>query len=335
MRVPRAGAGAIGSPALAPASVKRSPRWMVSPVTVTLGSSAASAWPMRGASRSSTASNDGTRLLMMRLLDLIEGRHHLIGGLDDLRIHLVSALCRDEVGDLRDDVDIRGFEKALLNRAKRGRAGIARHRRAGGRRLRQKVAALLRHTRFVREIDELELSHGLGIDLSRDLRQDLTIRIDRDVGRVLRQGDAGLNDESVSCDDLAGRAQLKGSGPRIGRTAVRHLDLEEAAALDSQVERIVGVDEIALPGDAIDGRRLDARADLNADRDKRSGIRRIRADIALVLIEQILEFGALRFEGRRVEIGDVIGDDLDIELLSKHPGRGDGERAHDLSSLEP
>src|SRR5690349_13296366 len=39
---------------------------------------------------------------------------HFVRGLDDLGIHFVGALCRDQLGDFLDRVDVRGFEPFLV-----------------------------------------------------------------------------------------------------------------------------------------------------------------------------------------------------------------------------
>src|SRR5690606_13358177 len=49
----------------------------------------------------------------MVLAYLRERAEHLVGALDDLRVHLVGPLGGDQVGDLRDDVDVRGLQEAL------------------------------------------------------------------------------------------------------------------------------------------------------------------------------------------------------------------------------
>src|SRR5579863_4033792 len=112
------------SPAWSPASVNRSPRRTNGPATVTLVLSVDSA-RLGVAMAKAAANNKATRTFMIPLLDLVEGRHHLVGGLDHLRVHFVGSLCRNQIGNLGDHIDIRGFEKTLLDRAKRRRSRIA------------------------------------------------------------------------------------------------------------------------------------------------------------------------------------------------------------------
>ena len=93
--------------------------------------------------------------------------------------------------------------------------------------------------------------------------------------------------------------------------------------------RLVGADFFAAMA------RLHAEADLNAGRHDGACVRRVGADAAEVLIEQILKLGALTLETRSAHVGDVVRDDLDIELLGHHACGGDTERLHGLSSLLP
>src|SRR5579864_3472075 len=110
--------------ALSPASVKRSPTWTSGPATVTLVLSVDSA-RLGAAMAKAAANNKATRNFMIPLLDLVERRHHLVGSLDHLRVHFVGSLRRDQIGNLGNDIDIRGFKKTLLDRAKRRRSRIA------------------------------------------------------------------------------------------------------------------------------------------------------------------------------------------------------------------
>ena len=66
---------------------------------------------------------------------------HLVGGADDLGVHLVGALRRDQVGDFGDHLDIGLFEVALLQVAEAVGVGDAVLRRAGGRRFDEQVVA--------------------------------------------------------------------------------------------------------------------------------------------------------------------------------------------------
>ena len=69
---------------------------------------------------------------------------------------------------------------------------------------------------------------------------------DADVERVLRDSDAGLDQVAVVGDHLPVAIELERAGARVGQLAGRQPDLEEAVALDDEVERVAGADEIAL-----------------------------------------------------------------------------------------
>ena len=73
---------------------------------------------------------------------------------------------------------------------------------------------------------------------------------------------------------------------------------------------------------------LDAGAELDADRQDVALVGGLRADAAHVLVEQVLEFGALALVAGGAHVGDVVGDDLDVEFLGHHSGRGGVECAH-------
>src|ERR1700693_1286079 len=110
MRVPGGGAGATVSSAWLPVSSKRSPRRSTGPLAVTAGRKVCA---IAGAAAASAP--DSTRDAAIRLMasvDLSQGCFHVVRGLDHLRVHLVGALRRDEIGDLGDDIDVRGLEIA-------------------------------------------------------------------------------------------------------------------------------------------------------------------------------------------------------------------------------
>ncbi len=50
----------------------------------------------------------------------------------------------------------------------------------------------------------------------------------------------------------------------------------------------------------------------------------------LGLVEQVGELGAGPLEACRIDVGDVVGDDFQVQLLGVHAGRGDGESSHRL-----
>ena len=133
-------------------------------------------------------------------------------------------------------------------------------------------------------------------------------------------------------DDAALRVHLERAVAGVGEGAVRHRHLEEAFAADGDVEIGAGRRQRALRHQARRADGLDAAAEIDADRQDVALRRGLGADAAHVLVEQILEFGALALVAGRAHVGDVVGDDLDVELLGHHSGRRGVKCAHDCVS---
>src|SRR3984957_6344571 len=106
---------------------------------------------------------------MTSRLHLGVGLQHLVGGGDDLGVHLVGALGDDKRGDLADRVDVGGFGIALQNGAKALQAGRPHRRRAGGVGLGEEVVALGLQAGIVEEAGQLELTHLLWRGCASDL----------------------------------------------------------------------------------------------------------------------------------------------------------------------
>ena len=75
--------------------------------------------------------------------------------------------------------------------------------------------------------------------------------------RIRRDGDRRNQREARSRDHLTGVADLEVAVARIRRGAVWHLDLEKTVAHDRQVERRLGVDQVALQVQLLGGIDLD------------------------------------------------------------------------------
>ncbi|MNE05131.1 hypothetical protein D3C80_976850 [compost metagenome] len=200
--------------------------------------------------------------------------------------------------------------------------------RARGGGFQQQVVADGFQTRLVEEGRQLQLTHhlGRGLALGRDL--DLARLGDGDVDGVLGDGDGRLDRIAVFGDQLALAVDGEVAGAGVGDLARRHGDLEVALAVDGDVVGVAGAGRAALFGDAVDAAGLDAGADLDAGRDDGALGRGLRAHAFDVLVQQVLELGPLTLEADRVHVGDVVGDDLDVQLLSQHAGGGGSESAH-------
>src|SRR5690606_17853581 len=75
-----------------------------------------------------------------------------------------------------------------------------------------------------------------------------------------------------------------------------------------------------------------AEADLRTLRHDVFAATRRRTSRPLRLIEEDRELRPRPFESGRIDVGDIIGDDFDIELLGTHAGRSDRESSHKYDS---
>ena len=98
--------------------------------------------------------------------------------------------------------------------------------------------------------------------------------------------------------------------------------MKAAIAADGDVERLLCPLQVALGHDPVGGGGPNTQADLDAGRKQGAGFRRIGADAANVLVEQVLELGALALVAGGPQVGDVVRDNLDVELLRQHAGGG-------------
>ena len=78
---------------------------------------------------------------------------------------------------------------------------------------------------------------------------------------------------------------------------------------------------------------LHAGAELDAGRQDVALVGGLRADAADVLVQQVLELGALALVAGGAHVRDVVGDDLDVELLGHHSRRGGVQCAHGILDL--
>src|ERR1700733_5706277 len=152
--VPRSGARKIGTSATGPAFSTRSPMRTRSPLTITLAVSAGGVVVVCAAATPQSASRNAKlaaiRRVMARIFlylpfsahQLRRRLQHFVGCGNDLGIHLVSALRRDQVGDFGHRLDIGLFEVALLERAGAVGSGQRVLRRAGRGRGREQVVAV-------------------------------------------------------------------------------------------------------------------------------------------------------------------------------------------------
>jgi hypothetical protein len=129
---------------------------------------------------------------------------------------------------------------------------------------------------------------------------------DRDVVICLLEGDravVALHREAVGGHKLAGRVDLQGAVARVTR-AVRRLHGEKCVAVDRDVERVTSTLDGALahvaPGTAIDD-----VTELTVGKSRKVVLTRNRHQV-------FLENGLVGLEPVRVQIGDVVGDDVEF-----------------------
>ncbi len=210
-------------------------------------------------------------------------------------------------------------------------AGGVRRRRAAGGRLEEEVLAHALQAAVVHEAGELDLA-----DLHRRRRSGLQHRddavgADGDRNRVGRKGDGRRQRVAVGGDDLALAVLLEGAVAGVGGGAVGQLDLEEALALDGDVQRVAGLRQVALGEDALGRHRAHAGAELQAGGNLR--LRRAGgAGLAQGLVEQVLEHRPRPLEAVGADVGEVVRGDVELGLLGIEAGSGNPERAdHDYS----
>ena len=134
-----------------------------------------------------------------------------------------------------------------------------------------------------------------------------------------RDVDGRLQRISRRRHDVALIVERKGSIAGVGDGAVRHGDLQEAAAVHRHVQVAVGLQHAALG--VIFFRRDDAHARAQGQAGRILGIlRALRADLPDVLVHQILKGGPPRLEACRVGIGQIVGDHRHPRVLRVETG---------------
>src|SRR5258708_39665482 len=113
-----------------------------------------------------------------------------------------------------------------------------------------------------------------------------------------------------------------------------HLDLEKALAADGDVEVVAGLRQRARRHQPRGANGLDTAAEIDADGQARALVGGLRADPADVVVDQVLKRRALLLEAGGAQVRDVVGDDLDVELLGRHSRRRGMKSLHGSVSLK-
>src|SRR3954451_22798067 len=257
---------------------------------------------------------------------------HLVGGGDHARFGLEAALRADHVRELLGEVHVRHLDLAG------GHERVAAARRAddlwaGAVRRRPAVAGDALQAGLVGEAREREVARGdaraaagggvgdRAVLADRQVRRagrDLDERVGptaaggaaaEDVLAVLRDDVAGLVAREVA---RAGELDVVDRARARGRVGAR--DTEPAAvALERDVERVAGRLQRAGRHVVVDRAELHAEADLDGVRAALRGVR--GGGAALQLRERLLEGRALGLVAERVDVGDVVGRDVQHRLV--------------------
>ncbi len=139
-----------------------------------------------------------------------------------------------------------------------------------------------------------------------------------DVLGFRRHGEFRLEDEAVGRHHGAILIELEGTGARVHEFAV-HIHLEKAVAFNGHIQGVARVLEIALGEKLVHGRGPHAHAHLDADGQGVVSLGDGTGDFH-VLVHQVLELGPAFFEARGVHVGQVVGNNVDIQLLGHHAG---------------
>ena len=111
--------------------------------------------------------------------------------------------------------------------------------------------------------------------------------------------------------------KLERAVARVGDRAVRHLDAEEALALDGDIGRIARGLQVALREDALRRRRARAKTDGKTRRILRIGAA-LCACSTQVLINKILKLCTNLLGAEGIDIRNVVRNDVHVVLLRLH-----------------
>jgi len=257
---------------------------------------------------------------------------HVGGRLNDLRVHLIGTLRRDQIGNFLHRIDIGAFEIPLANRCKPWITWKSRDRRARSLGLCTEIASQHQKPGVIREIRQCKLADLLRRGLVRDGHRHLTRLADVDIHGVRRNSHRRTDNQPILRHDLAGRIRAEGTRPRIEGPALGTCDLKPSAPCQRKIEWVSCIRQGAL------NVKITNRSGADSETKLRALWNRIVLTPAryplqtLGLIDQVRELRARPLERRCVDIGNVVGNDLNIQVLRGHPGRSNCESLHFISS---
>src|SRR5690606_18321170 len=138
---------------------------------------------------------------------------------------------------------------------------------------------------------------------------------------AIGNGDAWLHTIAAGSHQLALRIDLEVTVARVAHRAVRQQDLKEAAAAHRDIETVAGRLHVSLR--VLLFRRYHTNASTQRQASRRDRVLRGRAaNLAHVLIQQLLEHRAALFVTRGIDVGEVVGRDGHARLLRIESGFG-------------
>ncbi len=149
--------------------------------------------------------------------------------------------------------------------------------------------------------------------------------------RVLRQRDRRVQQIAVGVHHAAVAVQLELAGARVSQIAARCSYLKEPVPLNHQIQRIRRLREISLRENDFVGGRARTQAELQSARHGGLSARR-RSRLNHGLVHQILKLRTARLKAGSVGVRQIVGDIIDVHLLSGHAaGRAVESSNHNFS----
>ena len=232
----------------------------------------------------------------------------------------------NQIHQFLDRIDVRAFEHVLFDGAEVALARLAVDWRARGGRFHENVAAFALEPRGIDEIGQLNLAHFLRLNLARQKRPHGAVGGDADLGRIVGDVDRRFEARAVR---VAQHEVPLGIFEKVARarvtdaTAILLADVhfEKAIAFDEHIQRIARFDGAAGGKTALRVGHARAQAHLDPGRPL-IAIGVLDPGLGFLLIHQILEVDALAFEPIGVDVGEIVGNHVNLGLKRGQSRRG-------------
>ena len=228
----------------------------------------------------------------------------------------------DEIDHLFDDIDVGALQKALRELAKTIGIGVSLYRFTGSVRGQKEVLADRLEACRIDEAVEFDITQLLCRLIAPFVSHGTHFAVwtNGDAHQCLGGADLDIWHEPVALgsNDIAFIVDLKIAGSSVGLAPARQLDLEKASALYRHIQIPFGVLETSLGKYLAHIRQFHPQSHLDTGGDS-VAIGAHHARIFDVLVDQILEVGSALLEAYSVDVGDIVGDHIQIGLLGRHP----------------